>query len=356
MIARFRSIVHKPWLGWLLRLAFSGLLLALLFTQIDLASVFAGLSLVDPQWLVAILALYCVMTYCYAYQMSLLLQHLGMRFANLRLFAIILISTYYSLILPGSVVAGGAISWYKISRSNRRRAEVGALLIYVRLIDTLVLLGIGLVGVWFDPHFSSLRFKAMVGAMFAGVLLVASPFFFPAVTRRMEQIGQPLVDRLSLPQPVQDKAGSVWTALKAFQALDKRTIALVFGLSLASHVLGVVLYYLLALTINMHLSILVIGWVRSLVGILQLIPFSVAGLGVREVSVVLLLRQYGISESQALTFSLAIFGVMVMSGLMGGALEAWDILISRHRTEGIEGKTRPDADAQPNKTGEDDSS
>jgi len=347
MISSFQSIVHRPWVVWLLRLAFSGLLLTLLFTQIDLGSVFAALNLVDPQWFAAVLALYFAMTYCYACQMSLLLQHLCIRFTNLRLFAIVLISTFYSLILPGSVVAGGAVTWYKLSRSNRRRAEVGALLIYLRLIDTLVLLGIGLAGVWFDPHFSSSRFRAVVAAMFAGVVLLSSPFFFPAVTRRMEQLGQPLVDRLSLPQPIRNKAGAVWRALKAFQALEKRTIAMVFGLSLASHMLGVVLFYLLALMINMHLFILVIGWVRSLVGILQLIPFSVAGLGVREVSVVLLLREYGISEAQALTFSLAIFSVMVVSALMGGALEAWDILFSRRRTEGAEGEARPDADTQP---------
>jgi hypothetical protein len=58
---------------------------------------------------------------------------------------------------------------------------------------------------------------------------------------------------------------------------------------------------------------------------------AVAGLGLREASVVLILREYGVVEAQALTFSLAIFGLLVIAGLTGGALEAWDLLFGRFR-------------------------
>jgi hypothetical protein len=101
--------------------------------------------------------------------------------------------------------------------------------------------------------------------------------------------------------------------------------------------MGIVLFYIVALAVNVHLSILAIGWIRSLLTILQLLPFSIAGLGLREVSVVMLLREYGIIEPLALTFSLAIFGLMVLGGLIGGALEAWDILFRQRRTKGAVG-------------------
>ena len=343
VIANLQSILRNPKFGWLLRLAFSALLLALLLTHIDLARALADLSLVNAQWLVPILFLNFSIYYIWAYEMSLGLKQLQLHFTIPRLFAITLISAFYSLVLPGSMIAGGAVSWYKLSRDSRKGAEVGAGLVYLRLIDTLTLLGIGLVGAWFDPHFSSSTLRLVVGAMFIGIVLFSLPFFFPAVTQRMEQIAQPMVMRLSLPEWVRAKAGALWNALKAFQTLEKRTIALLFGLSLASHVLGVVLFYLLALAVNMDISILVIGWIRSLVGILQLIPLSVAGLGMREASVVLLLRQYGIPESQALTFSLAIFSLMVISGLIGGILEAWDILFGKSRTEGAAAEDRMEA-------------
>ncbi len=344
MISNLRSFLRDPKVGWLLRLAFSGMLLTLLLTQIDLASVLLNLSLVNTRWFVPILVLYFAPSYIWACQMSLAVKPLRLRFKIPRLVVVYFISVFYGLILPGNVVAGGAVSWYKLTRSNRKHIEVGALLIYLRLIDTLVLLAIGLIGVWFDAHFSSPYLRAVVGATFVGVVLISLPFFFPGVTRQMEQLGRPLASRLYLPEWVQNKVGSLWKALTTFQTLEKRTIALIFGFSLASHVLGIVLFYLLALAINMNLSILVVGWLRSLVGILQLIPFSVAGLGVREASVVLLLGEYGISESQALTYSLAIFSLMVVGGLVGGALEIGDILFGRHGAEGVVAEDRVEAD------------
>jgi uncharacterized protein (TIRG00374 family) len=345
MISSSQSFLRNPRVGGVLRLAFSGLLLTLLFTQIDLESVLANLNQVQVRWFLPALGLYFVTRYLWAYQMSLASKPLGLVFALPRLFAIIFISSFYSLVLPGNVLTGGAISWYKLSRSNRKFVEVGALLIYLRLIDTLTLLGIGLVGMWFDTRFSSASFRAIVAAAFFGVILVSLPFFFPGVTRRLERFGQILAGRLPLPQWVRNRALAFWSALRAFQALEKRTIALIFGLSLVSHGLGIVLYYLLALAINMRISIVALGWIRSLVGIVQLLPLSVAGLGVREASLVLLLRQYGVSESLALTFSLAIFGLMVLGGLIGGALEIGDILFSRRGKEDTATEEGTDTDA-----------
>jgi uncharacterized protein (TIRG00374 family) len=333
MVSNLKSLLRNPWISWLLRLSFSGLLLALILTQVDLAGVFAGLRLGNAQWVLSGVVLYFAIRYIWAYRMSLGLKHVQIDFTIRRLLVIILISIFYSLVLPGSVITGGAVSWHKLSRSNHKRAEVGALLVYLRVVDTLTLLGIGLVWMWFDVHFSSSSFRVIVGMLFAGVFLISLPFLSPAVTRRVEQLGQPLVNRLSLPQWVRDKSGALWRVLKALQTLGKLDTGLIFGLSLVAHALGAVLFYLFALAIDMHISFLAIGWICSVISILQLIPFSVAGIGVREVSLVILLGEYGISEAQALTFSLAIFSMMVIGGLAGGVLEVWDILFSRHQME-----------------------
>jgi uncharacterized protein (TIRG00374 family) len=331
MILQLRSIRRNPWAGWLLRLAFAAFLLTLLFTQIDVASVLNTLTLVNVRALVPIFVLYFFVRYIWAYQMSLGLIPLRIHFTVLHLFKIILISSFYSLILPGNILAGGTASWYKLSRHNRKGIEAGALLIYFRAVNTLTLLGIGLVGMWFDSHLSSPRFRATTGAVFVGVVLLSLPFFSPKVTHRIERLGEPLLHRLSLPAWIQDKGRAVWKALTAFQSLKKGTIALVFGLSLLSHALGIFLYYLLALAVGIRLSVFVMGWIRSVVAIIQMVPISIAGLGMREVSLVLLLRGYGIPEAKALSFSLVVFGVMVVGGLVGGLLEGWDLLLGRYQ-------------------------
>ncbi|MFW9944857.1 MAG: lysylphosphatidylglycerol synthase domain-containing protein, partial [Candidatus Sifarchaeia archaeon] len=45
----------------------------------------------------------------------------------------------------------------------------------------------------------------------------------------------------------------------------------------------------------------VIGWISTFVTIIQLIPISIAGLGIREASYAVLLNEYGISPEQAIS-------------------------------------------------------
>jgi len=305
--------------------------LTLLFAQIDVASVLNTLALVNVRMLVPIFVLCFLIRYIWAYQMSLGLIPLHIHFTVPHLFKIILISSFYSLILPGNILAGGAASWYKLSRHHRKGIEVGALLVYFRAVNTLTLLGIGLMGMWFDSHLSSSHLRAVIAAMVMGIVLLSLPFFSPEVTRLVERLGKPLLGCLLFPTWVQDRVRTAWKALTAFQALRGRTAALVFGLSFLSHALGSLLYYLLALAVGIRLPAFVIGWIRSLLGIIQMIPVSLAGLGMREASLVLLLRDYGVPEAQALTLSLVIFGVMVTTGMVGGLCEAWDLLRSRHQ-------------------------
>ncbi len=327
-----------------MRLAFSAFVLSVIFTQIDFISVVETLSLVDVRLLGAVFALFFGIRLIWAYQMSLGLILTRMRFTVLDLLKINLISGFYGLVVPGNLVAGGAASWYKLSRGAGQGVEALALLVHFRLVNTLTLLGIGLVGVWFDPHLGSPGVKAVVGAMFAGVVLLLLLFFSPGVTSLVGRLGHPLLHCLPVPSWIQGKARTIWQTLTAFQGLTKLTTAVIIGLSLLSHALRIFNFYLVALAIDIHLSPFLICWIRALLDIIQIIPISIGGLGIRELSLVLLLRDYGIPESQALSLSLAVFSIMVVGGIVGGILEGWDIF-PRGRSKASHTALKRDGDA-----------
>jgi hypothetical protein len=98
------------------------------------------------------------------------------------------------------------------------------------------------------------------------------------------------------------------------------------------------------MAVDIHLSIFVIGWISSFVTIVQMIPISIAGLGVREVSYAVLLSDYGISPEQAISFSITIFAVFVIVGLVGGLFELSDIYRNWQR------RKNPDTDPSKNIT------
>jgi len=252
-----------------------------------------------------------------------------MRYSVPHLLKIILIASFYSLVLPGNLIAGGTASWYKLARSSGKGIEAAALLLHFRVVNTLTLLGIGLVGTWFDPRWASTGFRALVTAGFLGCLLLFLPFVSAAAASHVERIGRLWSFWLPANGRLRQKGQALWGAVKSFHSLNGQSTTLVLGLSLLSHAFGTLLFYLLAIGTNIHLSVFVSAWLRSLLNIVQFFPISIAGLGVRDVSLVLLLRDYGVPEAQALGLSLALLGMIIAGGTLGGVLELCDLLWGR---------------------------
>ena len=84
---------------------------------------------------------------------------------------------------------------------------------------------------------------------------------------------------------------------------------------------------LFALSVDVHLSYLTIGWIRVVLQAVMMLPIAVSGIGVREGSLVLLLQEYAVPPSQAVTFSLVLFVSGVLSNSIGGVFE----LVNLHR-------------------------
>ena len=100
----------------------------------------------------------------------------------------------------------------------------------------------------------------------------------------------------------------------------------------------------------MHLAIplITLDWVRAMVLIVQFIPVSIAGLGIREGVLVFILPIYGISPGDAMAFSLLLFALIIVIGLVGGIFEANEVLIAPLRRtleeDGTEEKMNQEGD------------
>jgi hypothetical protein len=116
----------------------------------------------------------------------------------------------------------------------------------------------------------------------------------------------------------------------------------VFGVSLFAQSLGLVYFFSLARAVDIQLPFFVIGWISTFVTIIQLIPISIAGLGIREASYAVLLNDYGISPEQAISFSITIFAVFIIVGLVGGLFELSDIY------RNWQSRQKPDSDSSKN--------
>ena len=134
---------------------------------------------------------------------------------------------------------------------------------------------------------------------------------------------------LPLSKAMKEKTGRLTEAMQQFNNLNLKDHFEIIGLMILYHGLGVVSFFCLAKALNIELSIWVIGWIRSAMSISIMLPFSFAGFGIREGTLVFLLGQYGVTPSYSIAFSFLIFSRSLLTVFAGGLFELNYFVFSR---------------------------
>jgi uncharacterized protein (TIRG00374 family) len=91
-----------------------------------------------------------------------------------------------------------------------------------------------------------------------------------------------------------------------FQLTDYKSIRL-WIISFTAYFFFFLTTWFLLKSLSLKISIIDAGYVLSIVGLILLLPISIAGFGTREISLVYLLSLYGISAEPVITFSIMHF-------------------------------------------------
>ncbi len=107
-----------------------------------------------------------------------------------------------------------------------------------------------------------------------------------------------------------------------FKILEKkkRSMIKLSALSLCCQVLAISALYLSAKSLHIPLSFITAGWIFGIAGVLQFIPVTIAGLGVREGSYIYLMHPYGITGEEAMGVSILVLSLQVIFAAIGGLL------------------------------------
>lgn len=325
-----KKALKNPKVRTALQLTFTIGVLIFLFKSINLSTLVQILGSIKIGPLLFSLLVTFLMRILWAYQISITQEPVDMHFSVYSIFRIQLIATFYSLILPGDLLAGG-VSWYKLSRPDRKYIEAGALLIFFRLVQISCLIFIGLVVALWDQQISAPEFRSLIMFGLLSILIMWILYFSNQVTRIFDFIANKVNGDASFLASLFDNAEKLLNAILKFRSLGIKRLLFVFGVSLFAQFLGLVYFFSIARAVDIQLPFFVIGWISTFVTIIQMIPISIAGLGIREASYAVLLNDYGISPEQAISYSLTIFAVFVIVGLVGGLFELSDIYRSWQR-------------------------
>ena len=290
-------------------------LLAYLLSTTDLAALTRRVRSGDPLLLAGALVLYTLTLALATWRWRLLLRAQGYEAPMGHLSASYLVATFFNNFLPSNV--GGDV--IRVRDSSRLTGSTTASLAVVAIDRILGLCALYLLAV-LAYTFGGETVRGLAGALPALVLLgvvftlIAYVYFTPGITRRAMAFSHldafPWIRRrFAVAQDAvhvyRERMAVVWAA---------------FAASVALQALVVCYYYEVAQSLRIPLPLSACFLVVPLCTLVQTVPVSFNGWGIRESVFILYFRQLGLSRDSALAFSLVGAGLIVLASLSGAVV------------------------------------
>jgi uncharacterized protein (TIRG00374 family) len=294
-------------------------LLLLIFRVVPFADVMRSIRSAQPAKLWTGFALLFVARLVAAWRMKLLTDAQDLRLTMPEIFEIGTTSTFYGLILPGTL-SGGLIRWYKLARQGN---AVGALaaLTWDRLADTAAVAIIGIVGWGLSRPAGG---QAVIGSGLLGVCIGLVALYLAGFSRHVGNVVLGPIDaaaRRLREGWLRGKLEAVAVAARSYHGRGAVFPTKVAAYSLAVQLVGSVGFYVWAQALGSPVGLPEVTWARACYTLVLLLPITFAGLGAREGVLILLLQPYGVTGADAVALSFIQLGGTLILAVLGGLYE-----------------------------------
>jgi uncharacterized protein (TIRG00374 family) len=296
----------------LFKILVSAGLLVFLFSRMDLAHLGTYLRRASPAWLAGALALYGVVTLIATWRWQLLLHAQHIEVAPSRLVNSYLVATFFNNFLPSNI--GGDV--IRI-RDTAPQAGSKTLATTIVLMDRgLGLLGLFLVGAVGATAVSApgpgLQLSWVLWLVFAGGTIVAVPIVL--VPDKIGRLLSPL--RVFHQEWVDERIARFTAALGKFGRSPRSLLACFSGAVVVQLVL-VGFYVAIVHSMNIPVPALHLAVIVPLSFVVQMLPVSVNGFGVREATFSFYFTRLGLPLESAVIVSLVGAGLIILFSLSG---------------------------------------
>lgn len=317
--------MYKKNLILILKIAVTIGILAFIFSKIPIANVWLSLKQAHMEYAAISFLVLIGMRYVTAYRIKILTNVHKMKISIQHFFKISLVTTFYGLFLPGTL-AGGAVRWYKISKVDNKPAESLTAIVYDRFITTL---GVIMIGAIFWLVERRIHTNQEMGLILFVALIVFVATYILAFNGKMASCIVKMNDAMVfIPEFVREKIKKILVSSMDYRKISKKKHIEIFIVTILFDICGILSVYLFSLALNLPLTFVQLGWIRSIVSILSMLPISFAGIGVREGSMIFLLQAYGIEPADAIALSFLILSGGIVLALCGGLIELKVLLFS----------------------------
>jgi uncharacterized protein (TIRG00374 family) len=307
----------RRYLPWLLKLIGPALLVVFLATS-DLERFFAILLGAAPWPVVLSLLLMPPFLMIKTWRWKLLLREMGQDVAFWKGVALYTVALYYGVVTPGQ--AGDLVKAWYLRQDGQSLAPALLSVVLDRLCDLLVMAAVATLGIFALGQLLPGRGLQTLLVVLMGAGLAALTVVL--VARGPRQWVLTVVLPRVLPQRLHASLLR-WNEQFAALSLSPRLVALVGFASLVSALFTFYRLWLLFVALDVLMPLYVVVGVSALIAVLQVLPISFGGMGVRDAALIAVMAPYGYSTEQALGVSVLFLLITLEHMLAGFGVSFW---------------------------------
>ena len=274
-------------------------LLIMVLRQLDLDAILEALRRLTPETVIVAMVLYVLAHGLNGVKLQVVMA--GRPLADLIRYTFV--ALFYGTVLPGQLL-GDAMKAYRLVRPGDEGATVVAAVVVDKITGLAALLSLTGFALLIDPRGFPAAFPALSFALLAGLILaLILPLFVP---RLPDALDNALCRFL---RAWHGSAGDWWTLVASFVT------------GLAFQVLAVIVVAYVGAGMGINLSFATWVAVVGLVSLVLLLPITIAGIGLREGGLVVLLGFVGVSPAEAVALSFALLGFTLLGAIIGAAAD-----------------------------------
>lgn len=258
----------------------------------------------------------------------------NIRLSSWELIKINLAMRFYVLTLPHAITVG--MRWHRYNRGQGKGWEIATLLLFERIVQLIAVVSFAFIFLSISspklPSSFQMLIPISVGLCILGLLL-----FFVFVSKNIFELADPLISFVSasLPSVLKQRIARLRIAIIDYQRLGSRGTGFIVCCTFGWYFCLVLSGYAVSNGLDTGLYFADVGWMRSTIFLLTLLPITVGGIGVREAGFALLFELHGIGYSAGLAFGLILLAIQLLLGLLGLLIETYRIIAKFWRTSRV---------------------
>jgi uncharacterized protein (TIRG00374 family) len=297
-----------------LKLAVSVALLAVVYRRVDRATLAEAWTGVRALPLVLFFALLFLNTFISSAKWGLLLRADGVQVPLRNLFGSYLVGTFFNIFLPSNI-GGDAYRIYDIAKTSARTSHTVASVFTDRLTGFLALAVLGLVFPVLGAGLVPDRRVALYPLVpFLLIVLAFAVLYQERLVRCFLALRWPAWAR-----PLTRFAGTLMDSLARYKAAPGVMLK-AMGISFAFQFTVIVCVYLLAAAMQLGIPFVYFCIFVPLVSLLEAIPVSIYGIGLRDAGYVFFFTRVGRTGEEALAFSILYVAATLAYASLGGVV------------------------------------